>query len=617
MIVTGDAMLPSLPNRNMKRRIRRNWSLGLLLTVLPLAVGSAQESSSQSTNTLPAAQTNTAPPDVPTPAATVTASAPAEAATGTDVVDAPAKPMSSMKPLPPAVRPSAPVAEVLKLADSGVEENVMLSFVNNSTSTFNLGAEEIIYLNDLGVPSGVVTAMIQRDQALKASFANSAPAPATPPPAPAEPAPAAPEALPAPADMAPQPDMTAGNYPPVVDNTYATYYDSLAPYGTWLDVAGYGPCWQPGVVIICPGWQPYCNNGRWVYTDCGWYWLSAYSWGWAPFHYGRWFRHSHYGWCWMPGNVWGPSWVCWRYNGSYCGWAPLPPAAVYRPAVGLTYHGQSVSGNFSFGLGVNSYTFVAVNQFPNRNLNRYALPRQQAVQVYSQTVTSTTIAGSGTRIVNQGIPVAHVAAASRTQIHTVGIREMNAASARHTRGEQFEATSRSLSVFRPQFSPSASPRPASAGYPPSDVRPTGGNPVATPVPAASHVMPVQSPRAVGNSPVATPAGGGGSGRRPDRSPNQANVAPETPDAFKPTAVRGPDNAAPRFAPPLILHGPDRLRESADTRGGFSLDQAAPPNSLILRGTRRGGYDATQSQSPAPMIQIASSQPTYLGWAAFQ
>ena len=140
------------------------------------------------------------------------------------------------------MKPTAPVAEVLKLADSGVEESVMLAFVTNSTSTFNLGAEEIIYLNDIGVPSAVVTAMIQRDQALKASLAYAGPGPAAPAPAPAEPAPAAPEPPPAlaPADMAPQPDDTAGNYPPPADTADAAFYDALAPYGTWVDVAGYG-----------------------------------------------------------------------------------------------------------------------------------------------------------------------------------------------------------------------------------------------------------------------------------------------------------------------------------------------------------------------------------------
>jgi hypothetical protein len=610
-MMTGKAIMPSLPKRNMKRGIHWNWSFGLVLAVLLLAVASAQESFNQATNPAPALGTAAAPEDAPAPAANQAPPASAESSPDGDVVDAPAQPISTEKPLPPAVKPTAPVAEVLRLADSGVEESVLLAFVTNSASTFNLGAEEIIYLNDLGIPSAVVAAMIQRDQALKASYANAAPGPATAPPVPAEPAPAAPEvpSPPAPADMAPQPDSAAGSYPAADDATYAPFYDPLAPYGTWVDVAGYGACWQPSVVIVNPGWQPYCNGGRWVYTDCGWYWLSGYSWGWAPFHYGRWFRHNHYGWCWRPGNTWGPSWVCWRYSGNYCGWAPLPPAAVYQPAVGFTYHGQHVSGSFAFGLGVNSYTFVPVSQFPDSHLQRYALPHQQASQIYRQTVPSTTIVGNGTRIVNQGIPVSHVAAASRTQIHTVGIREMNTPGARGVRGEQLEANSRTLSVFRPQFTQSSAAPPAFGGRPRSDSRPTGGKPVATPTPMAPRAAPLKSPRAVGGSPAAQPGSGGGSGRKSDRSANPASVAPVASIGSAPTIAPWRIDPAPRLAQPLILHGSDRSREAADGTGPPLPSQATPPNSLIVRGNGHGSPWQALSQSPAATAEGLQSRPT--------
>jgi hypothetical protein len=59
-----------------------------------------------------------------------------------------------------------------------VEESVVMAFVTNSPSPFNLGVEEIIYLNDIGVPGSVVNAMMQRDQALKELSAAPAPAPA-------------------------------------------------------------------------------------------------------------------------------------------------------------------------------------------------------------------------------------------------------------------------------------------------------------------------------------------------------------------------------------------------------------------------------------------------------
>jgi hypothetical protein len=505
----------------MKSRMHWNWSIGLALAVLPIVGGHSLESLSQPTNSAPALEPEAAT-NAPAPAPAAPASPLAAPTAESDVVDAPAKPMTTSKPLPPNVRLTAPVAELIKLADSGVDEGVMLAFVTNSTSTFNLGAEEIIYLNDIGVPSVVVTAMIQRDQTLKELAANTAPAPAAPAPAPypSEPAPA-----PAPEEMAPQPDYPTESYPPPADNSYASYYDTLAPYGTWVDVAGYGPCWQPTVVVVNPGWQPYCHGGRWVYSDCGWYWLSGYSWGWAPFHYGRWFCHSHYGWCWMPGNVWGPSWVCWRYNGNYCGWAPLPPAAGFHAGVGLTYHGQHVTGNCAFGLGPSSYTFVPVSHLSDRHLHQHVLPRVQATQVYHQTIPSATIVGNSSRVVNRGIPVARVEAATRTHIRPVSIREVNTSNAHGARGERLEANSQTLSVFRPQFSQSAGAQPAYGGRARSDIRPASGTAPVTPATATSRVAPASAPRTPIGSSATHPNSSGGSGRRTDRSVNQANAAP--------------------------------------------------------------------------------------------
>src|SRR5262249_55422933 len=134
----------------------------------------------------------------------------------------------------------------------------------------------------------VVTAMILRDQSLHADAATALAA-ATPPP-PSE-MPVAANA----AEVAPQPDGTAPTYapetapPPTEVASDSTFYSALSPYGNWMNVDGYGYCWQPTVVVVNSGWQPYYNCGRWIYTDCGWYWCSDYSWGWAPFHYGRWF----------------------------------------------------------------------------------------------------------------------------------------------------------------------------------------------------------------------------------------------------------------------------------------------------------------------------------------
>src|SRR5665647_2691920 len=131
------------------------------------------------------------------------------------------------------------------------------------------------------------------------------------------------------------------------------------------------------------------------------------------------------GWCGAPDSVWGPSWVSWRYSKSYCGWAPLPPGAWYRPGIGLTFGGRHVSATFGFGLGLSSFAFVDVGHFSNPHLNRHALPREKAIQVYDRTVVSTRIDGDRHGVISHGIPVSHVAAATGTEIHRVAIHDAN------------------------------------------------------------------------------------------------------------------------------------------------------------------------------------------------
>ncbi|MGD0022938.1 MAG: hypothetical protein ABSC54_11655, partial [Smithellaceae bacterium] len=57
-------------------------------------------------------------------------------------------PPASVAP-PPSILPTSPLAEVIKLVQAGVDESVVFSYVTNSTSTFNLDSDKIIYLSDL------------------------------------------------------------------------------------------------------------------------------------------------------------------------------------------------------------------------------------------------------------------------------------------------------------------------------------------------------------------------------------------------------------------------------------------------------------------------------------
>jgi hypothetical protein len=389
-------------------------------------------------------------------------------ASGPVVITAPAAvPAQPVGVVPASVSPA--VAEVLRLAESGVTDEVLLSYVRNVQTPFSLSADTILYLKDLGLSTPVLTAMLNRDSELHAY--TSAPAP-TPPTATVSPA--------QPADVPPPAYETN----PPEDVNY--FYGSLNPYGTWVVLDGVGWCWQPRCGVINHSWRPYCDSGYWVNTDCGWYWRSSYSWGWAPFHYGRWCMHERCGWVWCPDRVWAPAWVTWRVGSDHCGWAPLPPRSTFAAGVGWTFNGAHVGAGFDFGLGADHFTFVAVKDFNTHEPAHYRLSTVEAHNAFSHaTVVNNTAVVNNNVLVNQGVPVQRVAAVTHTEIKKAVIRDAPASSAQLT---AIAASERNPSVvYRHELPPTTRPTKVVAQ------RVDAQHPVVqhtTPVPAR---MPVRMP----------------------------------------------------------------------------------------------------------------------------
>ena len=301
--------------------------------------------------------------------------------------------------LPPGVQ------DVVKLAKAGLGEDVILSQIRNTGAYYNLSADQLVYLTQQGVTQNEIKALLGPGGTT--APANPAPAPAPPPEATATvPAPAAPAYAPAPAPAmatyAPAPVAPVAPAAPAAQPvSLASYQAQLAPYGTWMDVPGYGLCWQPTVAATDPYWQPYCDQGYWLYTADGWFWQSDYPWGDIAFHYGRWYRGS-LGWVWVPGYDWAPAWVCWRQADGYCGWAPLPPGAVFRAGVGLWYNGH-LAVDVDFGLGASMFTFVPYDHFWDHNFHAYVVPRGRVSVVYGHSVVMNGYRVDHGRFVVEGI----------------------------------------------------------------------------------------------------------------------------------------------------------------------------------------------------------------------
>jgi hypothetical protein len=597
----------------MKTRILWRWNLGLALLVLPVASGCLQQAAS-APETTAAQSPSVAPADLAIQVSDDQELASTAPTSDSDLEDAPVKPITTEKPLPPNIKPTSPLAEVIRLADSGVEEGVLLAYVTNSTSTFNLGSEEIIYLKDIGVSASVVTAMIQHDQALKelaaAQAAAATPAPESTPTASEPPA----------VETQPASGYSVENYPPpapVAAVAEPVFYDSLAPYGTWVDVAGEGRCWQPTVVVVNPTWQPYLDCGRWVYSDCGWYWLSDYSWGWAPFHYGRWFRHHRLGWCWRPNTVWGPSWVCWRYSGDYCGWAPLPPRAWFSFSLGLTDCGRRISPVFDFGLTRDCFPFVHTRNLCDPHLRRHLLARDQVARIYNTTVASSHIVVNNHTVINPGLAPTRVAAATHTEIHTVSIRE-GSTPASPGRRERFEARGRTLAVFRPHFTGATGRAELTHDHGArAEVHGVSSHSVSWPT--VRERAPGQ-PSARAEEPIATRAtapehfAANGYHRSSEPQGDAPVTAPEHSDRSGSATLAGHPRTPP--APPIIHHSENK--ELSQSHGfnqaaapGAHLPQAQTPVAAPDTFSHPGQtHRAAQASSPSP----AAHPPSGLYWS---
>jgi hypothetical protein len=150
---------------------------------------------------------------------------------------------------------------------------------------------------------------------------------------------------------------------------FQVFYNELNPYGSWIDYPDYGYVWSPNVGHE---FRPYATNGYWVATEYGNTWVSDYSWGWAPFHYGRWMFDNYYGWLWVPGNDWAPAWVAWRSGGGYYGWAPLSPNV-------------NISVSFNHFIPNNYWVFVPQRNICGPGLSNYYLRHNHTVNIINHT----------------------------------------------------------------------------------------------------------------------------------------------------------------------------------------------------------------------------------------
>ena len=142
----------------MRTRTLSGWVLGVVLASGTAVLGVAQDAPKPPPTTLYSNITGAAVPASTVPALTNNAGGKTTSST---------------------LHASPWVDEVERLTKAGVDEGIVLSYVNNSAGTFNLTADQIVRLKSIGVSPQGVNAMIQHDPEL---ISGARPLTAAPPP---------------------------------------------------------------------------------------------------------------------------------------------------------------------------------------------------------------------------------------------------------------------------------------------------------------------------------------------------------------------------------------------------------------------------------------------------
>ncbi len=129
---------------------------------------------------------------------------------------------------------------------------------------------------------------------------------------------------------------------------FDTALQLLNPWGTWSKIDGKW-AYTPRNHEV-----PY-TNGRWLYTEYGWYWQGTLPHSWATEHYGYWKRGADKVWSWFPGPFWLPQIVEIRATTKYIGWrsAEVDSSGSFVEAP-IDRYGKE-----------DEWTFVTLEQFAN------------------------------------------------------------------------------------------------------------------------------------------------------------------------------------------------------------------------------------------------------------
>lgn len=367
----------------------------------------------------------------------------------------------------------------------------------------------------------------------------------------------------------------------------------LASYGTWRHSSRFGDVWVPRV---SQGWRPY-TDGRWMWTDDGWYWQSSEPFGWIVYHYGRWVLDDALGWVWISGDDWAPAWVVWRQGDQDVGWAPAPPAGpevvvadswwsfvpvVAIGAVSILPVLRPAADNVTIVRNttiINENTIINDNTVPTTRVGNTVVP-----------VNAGPALGRLPPDVEHSITAAKIAAPAKGLI---GEAKLDASKGAALKTQAVEASKGAAGAPKPGGSASATEAKPNASAATKDgaAKEPGAAAAVKPGAPKQAAVPEQKPAQSAEKPAA----------KPEAKPG---ATAEKPEAAKPTSSAPSENRAaakpePKREAPAAKSAEKPVKPQAAVRHNTAVAKVATPAARPLA--------ARQARPAAPKNKVASAK----------
>ena len=152
--------------------------------------------------------------------------------------------------------------------------------------------------------------------------------------------------------------------------------------------------------------------------------------------------------------------MSWRNTAESCGWAPLPPEALWLPGEGFSYLGRKVAFDFNFGLGFWDYSFIPVADLGEPCYDPFFISASLGRSIFQNSRPRAGVSLVDGNLTDAGLTLDFINAHARHHLKDVALHEAILAPGSPLRGEY--SANDEFFLYRPRIAGTARFTPEAA-----------------------------------------------------------------------------------------------------------------------------------------------------------